>query len=87
MNATGSGGSKGAPERRGRRGGGRDRHGGGIKQIEQMARKHHMTPEQRRAFGDYVEQEKMMTGRGGADNFTWEELEQLAQEFLGHDGY
>jgi hypothetical protein len=79
MSATGSGGSKASPE-------GRVRHGGGIKQIEQVARKYEMTPEQRRAFGDYVEHEKMMNGRGGADNYTWKELEQLAEEFLSNGG-
>lgn len=76
MSATGSGAGKVKA--------GRDRHGGGIKQIEQIARKYEMTPEQRRAFGDYVEHEKLMEGRGGAENYTWKELEQLAEEFLSN---
>jgi hypothetical protein len=79
MSATGAGAGK---DRRG----GRVRHGGGIKQIEEIARKYKMTQEQRRAFGDYVEHEKLMSGRGGADNFTWSELQQLAEEFLHHGG-
>ena len=42
-----------------------------------------MTPEQRRAFGDYVEETKRMSGRRGNDNYSWKELCELAEEFLG----
>ncbi len=37
---------------------------------------------QRRQFGDYIEAVKRAEGRGGADNFTREELLELANEFL-----
>jgi hypothetical protein len=42
-----------------------------------------MDVEQRDAFGDYVEDTKRMEGRGGADNYTMDELRELADEFLG----
>ncbi|MBA4137241.1 MAG: hypothetical protein C0518_08000 [Opitutus sp.] len=38
----------------------------------------------RREFSEFVHEAKRMEGRGGADNFTYEELRQLAQEFLEH---
>lgn len=41
-----------------------------------------MTQEQRRAFGSFIEDVKRSEGRGGADNFTYEELLDLADEFL-----
>jgi hypothetical protein len=56
-----------------------------IKEIERMARKHGMTEEQRRDFGDFVEECKR-AGDGGTKNdrgdFTWDELDRKAQEFL-----
>jgi len=35
----------------------------------------------RSGFGKFIESEKRAAGRGGADNFTWEELIDLAAEF------
>jgi hypothetical protein len=55
------------------------------KQVDAIASKYKMSFEQRKAFGKFVEQEKRY-GYGGTLNyrkdFTWEELEQKAQEFL-----
>jgi hypothetical protein len=57
-----------------------------IKQIEAIARKFRMSPEQRREFGDYVEALKA-AGHSGTKNdrgdFTYAELEELAREFVG----
>lgn len=41
-----------------------------------------MSKEQRYEFGQYIEEVKRSQGRGGADNFTFEELLELADEFL-----
>jgi hypothetical protein len=72
------------------RGEGGRRRGGkkeDIKQIEGVAKEYKMTPEQRREFGDFVEEQKAM-GRRGTKNergdFTYKELRDLAEEFLGH---
>lgn len=35
----------------------------------------------RRGFGKFIEAEKAATGRGASENYTYEELEQLAREF------
>lgn len=40
----------------------------------------------RTGFGKFIETEKRATGRGGADNFTWEELLDLADQFKSHGG-
>lgn len=40
----------------------------------------------RAGFGKFIEAEKRATGRGGADNFTWEELLDLAGQFKSHGG-
>jgi hypothetical protein len=50
--------------------------------VEAIAQEKAMTPLQRRQFGDYIESVKRSEGRGGADNFTREELLELADEFL-----
>jgi hypothetical protein len=55
-----------------------------IKQLEAIARKFRMTPEQRRDFGDYVEGRKAAGQRGTKNergDFTYTELEELAREF------
>ncbi len=56
-----------------------------IKEVERMARKHGMTEAQRRDFGDFLEDCKSQ-GEGGTKNdrgdFTWDELDQKALEFL-----
>jgi len=48
------------------------------KQIDAIAREFKIN---RRDFGDFVEEQKKAEGRGGADNFTFEELRNLADEF------
>jgi hypothetical protein len=57
-----------------------------IKEVERIARKHGMTEEQRRDFGDFLEECKR-EGDGGTKNergdFTWDELDRKAREFLG----
>ena len=57
-----------------------------IKEIERMARKHGMTEDQRRDFGDFLEECKR-GGEVGTKNdrgdFTWDELDRKAREFLG----
>jgi len=40
----------------------------------------------RAGFGKFIEAEKRATGRGGADNFTWDELRDLADQFISHGG-
>jgi hypothetical protein len=50
--------------------------------VESIAQEKAMTALQRRQFGDYIESVKRAEGRGGADNFTREELLELADEFL-----
>jgi RHS repeat-associated protein len=63
--------------------GGGHEYGGGNKNIDQIADKYGMDSEMRREFGQYVEDAKMMEGRGGADHLSWQQLDELAQEFLG----
>lgn len=46
------------------------------KQIDDVARRAGVD---RREFGDLVEQEKAKQGRGGSDNFTYKQLEELAK--------
>jgi len=41
-----------------------------------------MAGKKRKEFGKFVEAVKKEMGRGGADNFTYKELEDLAREFL-----
>jgi len=41
-----------------------------------------MNSEERREFGDYIEQIKRSENRGGDVNFTYRELLDLAEEFL-----
>ncbi len=73
----------------GRRGGGGRRRGekkDDIKQIESVSKEFKMTPQQRREFGDFVEEQKAI-GRYGTKNergdFTYQELRELAREFIG----
>lgn len=40
----------------------------------------------RSGFGKFIEAEKRATGRSGADNFTWDELRDLADQFISHGG-
>jgi hypothetical protein len=57
-----------------------------IKEVEAIARKYGMSPEQRRELGDYLEECKR-EGDGGTKNergdYTWEEMDEKAREFLG----
>jgi hypothetical protein len=56
-----------------------------IQQIDAVAREFDMTDEERRDFGDFIEEEKEV-GNGGTKNergdFTYQELRQKAREFL-----
>lgn len=56
-----------------------------IRQVYRIAKKHKMTPRERRRFGAYIHQQKRQGRRGSGPNgdFTWEELDQLADEFQG----
>ncbi len=58
-----------------------------IRQIEAVAREFRMTDIQRREFGDYVEECKQQGDHGSGPNgdFTFQELREKAQEFLGDD--
>ncbi|MBR8838854.1 MAG: hypothetical protein DSM106950_33835 [Stigonema ocellatum SAG 48.90 = DSM 106950] len=57
-----------------------------IQQVEAVAREFNMTEEERREFGDFLEEEKAV-GNGGTKNergdFSYQELRQKAREFLG----
>ncbi len=50
-----------------------------IKQIEQIAKKFKMTPNQRRNFGDYIE--SLKTHKRNDANFSWKELMKIAEGF------
>ncbi len=56
-----------------------------IQQLEAVAREFNMTEEERREFGDFLEDEKAV-GYGGTKNerghFSYQELRQKAREFL-----
>ncbi len=49
------------------------------KQIDAAARQAGV--DDRNGFGDFIESEKKAMGRGGSDNFTWDELLDLAEQF------
>lgn len=57
-----------------------------IQQVKAVAREYNMTEEEKRDFGDFLENEKA-DGNGGTKNdrgdFTYQELKQKAREFLG----
>lgn len=59
-----------------------------IKQINAIAQEFKMTTPNRKRFGKFIEQEKA-AGCGGTKNdrgdFTYQELRQMAREFLGID--
>lgn len=57
-----------------------------IKQIRGIAKLFKMDEETERDFGDYVEECKRQGILGSKNNrgdFTWDELKQLARDFLG----
>jgi hypothetical protein len=53
------------------------------KQIDDIAKKFGID---RNRFGEYIHGSKDGVGRGGADNFTWPELEDLAREYKESGG-
>lgn len=50
--------------------------------VNSVTREKGMTQAQRREFGNYIEEVKRTEGRGGSDNFTRDQLLNLADEFL-----
>jgi RHS repeat-associated protein len=54
------------------------------KMVDDAARQAGITD--RRGFGDYVEEVKRASAKGGRDNFTWNGLLELADEWLKHGG-
>ena len=59
-----------------------------IRQIEAIAREFGMEPEERREFGDYIEECKRGAERGPGDDgdFTYGELRDKVSEFRGENG-
>jgi len=59
-----------------------------LREVDKVAKQFGMTMEQRRDFGDFLEDCKN-SGDTGTKNdrgdFTWPELEAKAREFLGDD--
>jgi RHS repeat-associated protein len=53
------------------------------KQVHSVGQELGISGVARKEFGAFIEKTKRMEGRGGADNFTYEELRQLGKEFLG----
>ena len=51
------------------------------KQIRDAARDAKIPQDKQREFRQWVEKEKKREGRGGNDNYTWDELKDLAEEF------
>lgn len=51
--------------------------------INDVANRTGIPKEFRRKFGDYIEKMKKQEGRGGADNFSWDDLIDIAEEFKG----
>ena len=61
-----------------------------IRQIEAIATEFEMDPEERREFGDYIEDCKRAgeKGSGKDGDFTYDELRENAREFRGEgDGH
>lgn len=50
-----------------------------ARMVDDAAR--HAGVSDRAGFGKFIEAEKRATGRRGADNFTWDELLELADQF------
>jgi hypothetical protein len=70
---------RGAPHREKTRGANRS----DARQIDDAAREAGVD---RRGFGKFIEQEKKAGGRGASENFTFEELLELAREFAAGGG-
>ena len=60
-----------------------------IQQIEAIAQEFGMDPDDRREFGDYVEECKRngQLGSGPNGDFTYNELRDRAREFRGEIGF
>lgn len=57
-----------------------------IRDVEAIARAFGMAPDQRREFGDYLEECKRSGDRGTLNDrgdFTWDEMVEKARDFLG----
>ena len=52
--------------------------------IDNAAREAGITD--RHGYGDYIEELKGHSGRGGRGNFSWEELLEIAEEFRNAGG-
>ncbi len=54
-----------------------------IKKVNEVARKHRMSPRERREFGDYIHKLKRSGeyGSGKKGDFTYEELNKSADDF------
>ena len=52
--------------------------------VDDAAR--HAGVSDRAGFGKFIEAEKRAAGRGGADNYTWDELLELAGQFISQGG-
>ena len=52
------------------------------KQVDSVAREFGIRGVERRNFGKYIDSMKDDVGRGGADNFTYQQLREIAEEFL-----
>ena len=49
--------------------------------VNDVTNKAGIPKEFRRQFGDYIEKLKTLEGREGANNFSWDELMNIAKEF------
>lgn len=75
---------EGSRGRAGNEGRGRGANRADGRMVDDAARRAGISD--RAGFGKFIETEKRATGRGGADNFTWEELLELADQFKSHGG-
>jgi len=54
------------------------------KQVNAVAQEFGISGVARKEFGKFIEKNKGLDHRGGADNYTYEQLRDLAQEFIEH---
>jgi len=59
----------------------------GRKQVNFVAQEFGISGVRRKQFGKFIEKTKGFQHRGGADNYTYDELRTLAQEFLESGGH